>query len=361
MNKNRTRIVLAAAVVVLLAAVVVIKIVHGRSEEGESVVPDMAVHVGKIARATVHRYVTVFGSVEPEPPWPGRPPAHVHVASPVAGIVAHVDCSEGQKVVKGTLLFRLDNRLAEVAYTKAQQTLDYAEKNFERQKKLLAVGGTSQKNYLESESQHDSARSDLADAATNLALLRIEATLSGTVVKINTEPGEAVELNTILATIIDLDRLVVALSVPRREIAQVKVGQAATIDVPGAAPGKVVFVGSSIDEKTDTVPVRVSLPAGCGCLPGRFLSVSIVTEERDGRLVVPVVALIANTLVGDAGEIVLVEGEKAVRKPVKIGLREGDLVEVQAPGLAEGQVIVTTDAYAVPDAMQVHVVPETHE
>lgn len=361
MNRSRTQIVLAVLVVVVLAAVVIIKIVHSGGGKGEEVVPNMAVHVGKISRASVHRFVTAFGSVEPEPPGPGRPPAHVHVASPLPGIVAHVDCFEGQKVVKGTLLFRLDNRLAEVAYTKAKQALDHAEKSYERQKKLLAVGGTSQKNYLEAESQHDAARSDLADAATNLALLRIEATLPGTVVKINTEPGEAVELNTVLATIIDLDRLVVSISVPRREIAQVKVGQPVEIEIAGAAPGRVVFVGSNVDEKADTVPVRISLLPGSGYLPGRFLSVRIVTEVRDGRLVVPQVALVANTLVGDAGEIVLVEGEKAVRKPVKIGIREGEIVEVEAPGLAEGQVIVTTDAYAVPDGTQVHVVPDTHD
>jgi membrane fusion protein, multidrug efflux system len=360
MNKRRTGI-LAVVAVAVLAVVVIIRIVHSGGAEGGENAPDMAVHVGKIARATVHQYVTAFGSVEPEPPTPGRPPAHAHVASPVAGIVAHVDCSEGQKVVKGTLLFRLDNRLAEVAYTKTKQALEYAAKNYERQKKLLAAGGTSQKAFLEAESQHDAARSDFADATTNLALLTIEASLPGTVVNINTEPGEAVELNSVLATIIDLDRLVVAVNVPRREIARVKVGQPAEIEIAGGAPGGVIYVGSRVDEKSDTVPVRISVPPRSGYLPGRFLSVRIVTEERAGRLVVPAAALTAETLTGDTGEIVLVEGDKAVRKPVKIGLREGGLVEVEASGLSEGQVIVTTDAYAVPDGTRVHVVTDLHE
>ena len=78
------------------------------------------------------------------------------------------------------------------------------------------------------------------------------------------------------------------------------------------------------------------------------------------RGIVPVEALIADTLVGDTGEIVLVEGDKAVRKPVKIGLREGGLVEVEADGLSEGQAIVTTDAYAVPDGTKIHALPEAH-
>ncbi len=360
MNRSRTRIVLAALFVIVAAAVIVIRLVHSRGE-GEEAAPNMAVHVGRITRATLHGFVTAYGSVEPEPPGPGRPPAHVHVGSPVAGIVAHVDCKEGQEVAKGTLLFRLDDRLAQVAYAKARQALDYAQMSFERQKKLLAVGGTSQKAYLEAEAQYDAARSDFADSQTNLALLRIEATLPGTVVKIDTEPGEAVELNSVLATIIDLNRLVVMLNVPRREADQVKAGQPAEIEAAAAPAGRVVFVGSSVDEKNDTVPVRVSLPAGSGYLPGRFLSVRIVTEERADRLAVPIAALTADTLAGDTGEIVLVEGDKAVRKPVKIGLRESGLVEVEAPGLTEGQVIVTADAYAVPDGTQVHIVTDAHE
>ncbi len=321
----------------------------------------MAVHVGKITRATLHRFVSAYGSVAPEPPAPGRQPAHAHVGSPVAGIIARVDCAEGQKVVKGTPLFRLDSRLADVAYAKAKQALEYAAKTFERQQKLLTVGGTSQKAFLEAQSLYDAARSDFEDAETSLALLRIEATLTGTVVKINTEPGEAVDLSTVLATIIDLDRLIIAVGVPRLEAALVKVGQPAEVELPETASGRVVFVGSSIDEKSDTVPVRVSLPPGCGCLPGRFLSVRIVADERADRLVVPVAALTAKTLAGDSGEIVLVEGETAIRKTVKIGLREAGLVEIEAPGLSEGQVIVTTDAYAVPDGTRVHVVAEAHD
>ena len=63
----------------------------------------------------------------------------------------------------------------------------------------------------------------------------------------------------------------------------------------------------------------------------------------------------ADTVGAETGLIVVVEGEKALRKPVKLGLREGGLVEVEGEGIKEGQVIVTEDAYAVPDKTKVHV------
>ncbi|MFZ0409203.1 MAG: hypothetical protein WAM11_13990, partial [Cyanobium sp.] len=43
------------------------------------------------------------------------------------------------------------------------------------------------------------------------------------------------------------------------------------------------------------------------------------------------------------------------RKPVKFGLREGGLVEVSGEGIKEGLVIVTEDAYAVPNDTKIHV------
>ena len=357
MSKRRTWITLIILAAVVLVVVVFIKFVRPKGGgESEETAADMAVHVGKISRATLHRFVTAYGAVEPEPAGAGRIPADAEVASPVAGVVAHIDCHEGQRLAKGTVLFRLDSRVADVAFEKAKKALAFAEENFERQKKLLPVEGTSKKAYLEAEQQLNTARSELAAAETDLALLKIQAPLAGMVVKINIEPGEAVELNTVLATIIDLDRLVAAVNVPSREATLLKVGQSAQFDTAGTVPGVVVYIGSKVDDKTDTLPVRISIPAGGGFHPGQFLSVRIICEEHANCLAVPEAAAISDSVGGESGTIVLVEGDKAVRKPVKLGLREAGLVEVAGEGLKEGLVIVTEDAYAVPGDAKIHII-----
>lgn len=353
---TRRRILLFAAV--LAAVILLIFIIHrltrsaGEEKEAEA---DMAVHAGKIQAATLHSYVNAYGSVEPAPAAPGQVPADSEVASPVAGVVAHIDCVEGRRVAKGDVLFRLDSRVAEVAVEKAKRTLAYAEQNFERQKKLLPLEGTSVKSYQEAEQEFNTARSELAAAATDLELLMIRAPLVGTVVKINTEPGEAVELNTVLAVIIDLDRLVVAASVPRTEAQGLAAGQPASFG-GSKGDGTVVYVGTTVDDRSGTVPVRVAVPPGSGVRPGQFLTVRITSGTHAGVLAVPEAAVIADAIGGDTGKIVLIEGDKAVRKPVKFGFRESGLVEVSGEGLKEGQAIVTEDAYAVPDGTKVHII-----
>jgi len=354
MNKRRTLTALIILIAAGLAVVFLIsKLIPTGAGGSEDVAADMAVHIGMIQKATLHRFVTAYGKIDPEPAMSGRVPADAEVASPVAGVVARIDCIEGQRVTKGTVLFRLDSRVAEVTLEKAKKALAFAENNFERQKKLLPVEGTSKKAYLEAEQQLNAARGELRAAETDLALTKVEAPLDGTVVKINSEPGEAVELNTVLAVIVDLNRLVAAVHVPSGEAAGLKIGQPALFET-GTADGKVVYIGAQVDEKTDTVPVRIAIPAGAGFRPGQFLSVRIVSEERAGCLAVPEAAVIADAVGSETGAIVLVQGGKAVRKPVKLGLREAGLIEVVGEGLKEGQAIVTEDAYAVPDAAKIH-------
>ncbi len=116
------------------------------------------------------------------------------------------------------------------------------------------------------------------------------------------------------------------------------------------------YIGSQVDGATDTLPVRIALPASGAFRAGQFLQVSIVCEVHAGCLAVPEAAVVADTVGGATGTIVLVEGDKAVPRPVRIGLREAGLVEVAGPGLRAGQVIVDEDAYAIPGEVKIHIV-----
>ena len=354
------RQVVTGLIILAVAAAAFLVLINGLGRksagEEEGVVTDVAVHVGKVVRATLHRYVTAYGTVEPEPPGEGRAAAGAYLSAPVGGILTDIRCAEGRPVERGTVLFRLDTRLAEVAVTKAEKALVFAEQSYERQKKLLAAEGTSEKAFQEAELQLMTARNDLAAAKTELSLLEIKAPLTGTVVRINARLGQSVEPNAVLAEVIALDRLVVTARVPSREAGLLKPGQPVDIGAGREAAGKLAVVGKDIDPQTDTVLVRASIPAGAGFQPGQFLSLRIAAEERRDVLAVPEASLIADTVGGDAGSIVLAEDGKAVRRRVKAGLRESGLVEVEGEGLKEGLVIITEDAYAVPDGTKIHIV-----
>lgn len=329
-------------------------------EEEQKPETEVPVHVGKIARATLRAHVTAYGTVEAEPPGE-RAAASARVAPSVPGVVTAVKCAEGQRVDKGAVLFQLDSRAADVAVEKARKAAEFAEKTLDRQKKLMQVDGTSQKLVLDAEQALAGARSELATAQTQQALLQVQAPLAGTVARVNTKPGEAVDLTSVLAEVIDLDRLVVTASVPSAELAELKVGQPAEALADGVVVtnASLVYISPQVDAKIGTALLRATLPARSGLRPGQFVTLRIVSEEHKDRLVVPAGSVVKNEEGGTV--IAVVQGDKAALKPVKAGLRDGDLIEVEGDGLKEGMSVVTEGAYGLPKETKIHILGKDEE
>jgi len=380
----------------------------GDDEDAAEVMAEVPVKMGKVTRATLHRYVEGFGAVEAQPAQDGKPAASARVASPVAGILAEALCTQGQRVEKGAVLFQLDERSAkaeeekaaaavgsakaslarlksfprpdqlkvgEMQVDRAKRAVEYSKKKTERLVKLLADQLASEKNLQETELELISAQNDVAIAEKQLlllkssptpeevaeaegkvveagkalagaqaqrSLLKIQAPLSGTVVRVKVNPGEAVDLAIVLAEIVDLDRLCVEGTVPAAQVRSVAAGM--EVDL-GAVRGKVDFVGLDVDRKNDSGFVRVSLPAKSGLRVGQFVRLKIVVEEHKDRLAVSRQSVVANA----EGRSVIVGflGEKAIMKEVKVGLKEGDLVEIEGEEIDEGDRIVTEGAYGL--------------
>jgi multidrug efflux pump subunit AcrA (membrane-fusion protein) len=86
------------------------------------------------------------------------------------------------------------------------------------------------------------------------------------------------------------------------------VGQAVEIDGGEAQEaGKLIFIGSEVDPRSDTVVVRVSLPANTEQKPGQFLAIRIICEEHKNCLAIAETGLVRDE--EDKSAIMLVEGE----------------------------------------------------
>ena len=338
--KKPVLIVIAVVVVVGLAWLIWFKPAKPEAEAAKPAT-EVPVQVAKIVRTTLRGYVTAYGTVEPEPAGE-RPAASCRVGSPVPGIVTEVKCAAGQSVDKGAVLFQLDSRTADVAAQTAERVL-------ERQKQLMLVEGTSRKTLQEAEQQ-------LAAARAQQALLRIQSPLAGLVTSVNVRAGEAVDLTTVLAEVLDPTRLVVSVNVPSSELAPLQAGQAAEVRVnESAAPvtATVSFVSPQVDAKTGTAVVRATLPANSGLRAGQFVTLRIVSEEHKACLAVPVESVVKD---GEGGTVIaLVENDRAAQKSVKAGLRDGGLVEVQADNLKEGMTVVTVGAYGLPKETKIRI------
>jgi len=368
MDKLRTFLGLAILLAGALAAYYLFKAkpIETSEEPASQVVTEVSVYVGKISRSTLHGYVLAYGTVELAVGSGDAPPARVRITATASGIITEVTCIEGQEVSQGDTLFRLDSRIAEVTVKQAEQAVDFAEKDFARQKELMQSQGTSTKLLQQAEYGLAKAKDELAKAHTELSLLLVTAPISGTIVRVTARPGEAVDITSTLAELIDPKRLIVEFRVPSNEIMALEPGQKVEIDTGGRlagpnsetyrVPAELTFVDSVVDPESDTVLARASVPAGTELRPGRFVRVRIIYLEKSDCLVVPEESLVTTT--EDQTVIAVVENDKAFHRVVQPGLRENGLVEVQGEGIHEGMQVVTVGAYGLPPETKVRVVNE---
>ncbi len=325
-------------------------------EEGEKAETEVAVEVGTVAKADIRAWVEAYGMVEPEPAKAGQPGGGAKLAAPIAGIVVAMHVIEGQSVKAGDVVVELDDRIAQAAIEKARHMLEFSQQTAARLNRLSLSGAISTQAKQEADQRLAAARAELAAAQAAIAQVRLASPLDGVVSRVNVLPGQTVDLNTVVAEIVDLRRLVATVTVPADEAMQVKAGQTAEIFAHNAkkpaATGSVAFVSPSVDIKNNAAPVRLRLPEDSGLRPGQFVRARIVTEERTGRLVVPRDSVVK---VDDEPVLYVVADDKAVQMPVKTGLRDGDVIEVEADGLKEGDMIVTIGAYGLPKETKVKI------
>jgi membrane fusion protein (multidrug efflux system) len=297
---------------------------------GETVATKVTVQTVTIREATLHGYVSGYGMIEPAPATADQPAASAQLASPSAGVVTKVNVLEGQQVAKGDVLAELNS---------GTTTAENAEQEVERQKKLYAQQNTSLKN--------------LQDAEAQLALLQVIAPLSGTVARVNVKPGHAVDLTTVIAEVMDLNRLAVSAEIPLAEANDLKSGEPLEILTTPPVTTELLFVSPSVDMANDTVLIRALLPADSGLRPGQSVSLRIVTAVHTNCLAAPSESVVTDE--DGKSVIALVKGDEARQLPVQTGLRENGLVEISAPDLKAGDTVVTVGAYGLPEKTKINI------
>ncbi len=327
-SRPRSNPMLAAVCggIILFGAIRVLADADDAPTTEEKVVTEVSVQTGKITSATLHGYVQGFGTIEPAPATMDLPAADAQLYAPSAGIVAKVNVVEGQSVTNGEVLVDLSSPAlrAEV----------------ERQKKLYEQQNTSLKN--------------LEDAQAQLDLSLVTAPLSGTVTRVNAKAGQAADLTTVVAEVMDLNRLAVSAEIPSAEANDLKSGEPLEVLGEHPATAELSFVSPNVSKENDTVLVHALLPKDSGLRPGQFVSLRIATTVHTNCLAVPVESVVTDE--NGKSVVAIVKGDEETQLPVQTGLRENGLVEITAPEIKEGDVVVTVGAYGLPEKTKIKVV-----
>ena len=267
--------------------------------------------------------------------------ADAPVVARVPGEIVELLVEEGDRVVAGQVLARLDGERLRLEMLAAKANLDRAQTEYKRNVDLNQRG-------LISASMFDSLQYDLEalEALYELKKLtydysKIRAPIDGIVAAREIKPGQNLKVNDIAFRITDTTELIAYLQIPQSELAKFAVGHTADIEVasmPGMRfPATIERISPTIDTRNGTFRATAIIDNADGELaPGMFGRFTISYEQHKNVLVIPAEALLAED--EESTVYVVADGEVS-RRTIQIGIEADGNVEV-LDGLGEDEVIV---------------------
>jgi len=283
-----------------------------------------------------------------------------HVTPRIEGKLSKVLVNLGDTVQTGAALAEIDSipmGEARAQYRSSQSELALAQANYERINRLYEDKVVAQKQWLESKSVYERAKSaSLADSErlrmygglnrTNDSTYVLTAPFKGIVLEKNAVIGELAKPADVIFTIADLSTVWIDADVPEAELRGLAIGKSAKVFV-SAYPeetfmGKVSYVASQVDRATRTVKARIELPNPDGKLRiDMFARVALEQSTSDSRILVPSSAVI---MIQGISNVYVDNGNGYEARAVELGERFNDSVEIKA-GLTTGEKVVVTGVY----------------
>lgn len=274
------------------------------------------------------------------------------VSAQISGRVKEILFDVGDRVVKGQVILRIDQREAAQAVAgsqaqvlQAQANLQNAQATLERNQQLFAQKFISraaldkaQADYQVASAQAAASKAGAGQADLTQGYTTVTAPYSGLVAARLVELGEMVMPGKPLMTGFDPAALRVVVDVPQYKLAEIGAHPQANVELPSL--NRMIKAASTsvqplADARTHSTQVRISLPANqAGVYPGMFVRAHFLVGKLK-KLVIP------NSAVLRRSEVVAVyvvdEKGSVTLRQVRVGDAEIEgVVEVLA-GLNQGE------------------------
>lgn len=303
----------------------------------------------------------ISGSLQPE--------LRADLRAEVSAMVVKVHKENGEPVRKGDLLVTLDSAVlrdnlnsAEESLRAAAQSLDGAERQYQRIKSLQAQGMVSMQGLEESEVKRNSAQSEFVASKARAAAAKqqverteVRAPFTGVVSARKASAGDTAQIGKELIQVIDPSSMRFEGQVSADQMGVLKVGQRVNFRINGVAQSGDQLANRGIVKRIDGAANPVT----------RQVSVIVEINSKDRP---PVVGLYAEGVVetktqtavmisesslrreGDKVFAWALEGDKIVKRSIQLGDRDTRLGQwVVKSGLAAGDKVLRNSGSSLKD------------
>ena len=261
---------------------------------------------------------------------------------------------EGDRVVAGQVLARLDGEKLRLQMLQAKSALDKVRNEYERFVSLQEKG-------LVSAASVEGLNFDMAALSASYELKRlnysytkIRAPISGIVSARDIKIGQHVAISDSTFRITDTSRLVAYLKIPQSELAKISAGDSAEIHVDAMPDttfaATIARISPTVDARNGTFRATAYIDNKAALLaPGMFARFDIAYEKHVAALLIPLAALVRE----DSQTVVyVVKDGAAERRTIVTGIESNGRVEV-LDGLTPNEQIIVTGQRSLRDGSKV--------
>ncbi len=323
-----------------------------KQERTARVRPAVPVKVSEINKGTITSSLVFDSVLETE--------SSVEIFAETSGLILEVHVEEGDRVVAGQILARMENVEERVDAEEAEARYEHQKSNFQRTKDLYERKLINQQEYDNAKFDLEQMRLRFERAKIQLENTIVRSTVSGVVTERAAQAGRRVATNRVLFSIMNLDELFANVNIPGQHMLSIEQGLPAIIDsdlIEGVRYDAFVkLVSPIVDPESGTFKAKVAVSKlnGMPIYPGMFVNVRVIVDTSEDAVLVPKEAIVHE---GDLKYIYKVQNGKAKKTLLHEGYSNVGFVQATS-GIVKGDQVIVMGHSALKDGANVKVVEE---
>jgi len=281
----------------------------------------------------------------------------------VAGTLEKVFVKEGQKVSKGQALGRIDNGGLEQQVAQLEATTALAKTTFDRQKRLWNEKIGSEIQYLQTKTNYEASKNQLAQLKKQIDKFTIRAPFSGVIDDVIKDQGTVVAPGpgAEIFRIVNLSNMFIEADIPESYITDVTIGKYVEIDFPVLGKSletKVRQTGNFINPANRTFKIEVGVPNNDRSIKPNLTAKLKINDYTNAEAILIPQSIISENANGEQYVYVIknLNNDKgiATQTVVKTGKTQGDVIEI-LEGVTSGDVLIEAGARSVKNGQEVKI------